>query len=222
MKMSETVASIAERLATVPRRADVALVIRHAEREEIPPATFGADVLLTASGVVSAERLGALLSVRELVDIKASPVPRCMHTAEAVIRGGDWSAEVVSDCRLGDPGPFVIEPEVSGAVFLQIGILELVRRQLTDATPPPGMRATSEGVKLLLELAVSSLEQGGRLNVYVTHDSILAALVARLFRLAVDGFAWPDYLDGLLLWRSRERLHFSWRGLHQASHPVGG
>ncbi len=126
------------------------------------------------------------------------------------------------DWRLGVPGPFVVDEEVSGALFLQIGILEIVRRQLTRTEPPAGMRATSEGVDLLLELTAKYLRSRGRLNVYVTHDSILAVLVAYLYRLSVGDIGWPDYLDGLLLWRCEERLHFAWRGLEQRSHPFGG
>ena len=84
------------------------------------------------------------------------------------------------------------------------------------------MRATSEGVDLLLELTAADLRSCGRLNIYVTHDAILAVLVAHLYRLPVDDIGWPSYLDGLLLWRCRDRLHFIWRGLEQSSHPLGG
>ena len=48
MNVLNTLASITERLATVPEEADVALVVRHAEREAIPAGEFGVDVPLTA------------------------------------------------------------------------------------------------------------------------------------------------------------------------------
>ena len=213
---------IIEQLSGIPVQADVAVVLRHAEREEIPPGTFGVDVPLTAHGVVSAERLGAMMSAIRL-DIRAtaSPVPRCASTARATLRGGDRPEEVALDWRLGEPGPFVVDEEISGALFLRIGILDIVRHQLTHSTPPAGMRATSEGVDLLLGLAADDLGSGGHLNVYVTHDAILAVLVAYLYRLPVDDIGWPGYLDGLLLWRCRDRLNFTWRGLEQRSHPLG-
>ena len=84
------------------------------------------------------------------------------------------------------------------------------------------MRPTAEGIDLLLGLTVTDLRSCGRLNIYVTHDAILAVLVAHLYRLPVDEIGWPDYLDGLLLWRCGERLHFIWKGLEQRSHPLGG
>ena len=214
---------IIEKLSRIPAQADAAVVLRHAEREDIPPGTFGVDVPLTACGVASAERLGAMLSAtRPQPTTTASPVPRCESTARAILRGGDWPEEVTLDWRLGEPGPFVVDEEISGALFLQVGILEIVRHQLTRTEPPSGMRATSEGVELLLGLAANDLRSCGHLKIYVTHDAILAVLVAHLYRLPVDDINWPGYLDGLLLWRCRDRLHFIWRGLEQSSHPLGG
>ena len=214
---------ITEQLSGIPAQADVSLILRHAEREDILQGTFGVDVPLTACGVASAERLGAMLSVaRPQVRATASPVPRCASTAKAILRGGDRPEEVALDWRLGEPGPFVVDEEISGALFLRVGILEIVRHQLTHVEPPSGMRATSEGVDILLGLAADDLRSCGRLNIYVTHDAILAVLVAHMYRLPVDDISWPGYLDGLLLWRCRDRLHFIWRGLEQSSHPLGG
>ena len=126
------------------------------------------------------------------------------------------------DWRLGDPGPFVVDEEVSGALFLEIDILEIVKRQLTQVEPPAGMRATSEGIDLLLGLTANDLRCRGHLNIYVTHDAILAVLVAYLYGLTVDEVGWPGYLDGLLLWRCGQRLHFSWRGLEPGCQPLRG
>ena len=214
---------LARQLRALPAQADASLVLRHAEREDIPAGTFGVDAPLTARGIESAESLGATLaSVRSEIGVATSPVPRCVSTAKAILRGGGRPEELVLNRRLGDPGPYVIDEEAAGALFLEIGILEIVRRQLCDAEPPAGMRPTAEGVDLLLELTSSRLRHGGRLNVYVTHDSILAVLVAHLYGLRVDDIRWPGYLDGLLMWRNGERLHFAWRGLEQGSHPPGG
>lgn len=213
---------IKRKLSLIPAQADAALVLRHAEREAIPPGTFGADMALTANGVASAERLGAVLAgMRARVSVTTSPVPRCVATARALLCGGR-PEEVSLDWRLGDPGPFVVDTQQSGPLFLKLGPLEIARRQLEDAEPPNGMRATSDGVELLLELVMDDLGTSGRLNIYVTHDSILAVLVACLYGLSVDEIGWPGYLDGLLLWRDDERLRFVWRGLHQCSRPLRG
>ena len=214
---------VAEQLSRIPARADVSLVLRHAEREDIPPGEFGVDVPLTAYGIASAERLGSALSgVRTEGKIVSSPVPRCESTAKAILRGSGWPEEVIKDWRLGAPGPFVVDEKSSGSLFLRLGILEIVKHQLSHMEPPVGMRATSEGVSLLLGMTTEGLRSGGRLNIYVTHDAILAVLVAYLYQLPIDDVGWPGYLEGLLLWRCRDRLRFVWRVLEQRSHPLGG
>ncbi len=221
--MAYSASWIMERLQGVPPQADAALVLRHAEREDIPPGTFGAGARLTPWGVASTERLGAALSaIRPEGRVVTSPALRCVSTAEAMLRGGGRPEAPILDRRLGDPGPFVVDAEVCGPLFLEVGAPEVARRQLARAGPPAGMRDVSEGVDLLLGLTVKDLRSQGRLNVYVTHDSILAVLAACLFKLSVDEVGWPGYLDGLLAWRSRDRLHLVWRGLEQASHPSGG
>ena len=222
MKASEPVASIEHRLTQVPAGADVALLVRHAEREEIPLGTFGEDVQLTPGGIAEAERLGHVLASWEWEGVVSSPLQRCRDTAAGMCRGADRSGSVSADRRLGNPGAFIVDPETAGSFFLSHGIHEIVRRQLHDNVLPPGMRSTEEGVKLLLDLAAGRLASGGKLAIYVTHDALLAVLVARLFRLRHDAIPWADYLDGLLLWRSGTRLLCSWRGLELAAYPVSG
>ena len=205
----------------VPPESDAALVLRHAHREDIPPDSFGSEVQLTEQGVGSAEQLGKLLTARPPGSVASSPVRRCLETAQALSRGAGWSDGVITDWRLGGHGAFVAQPELFGPLFLEIGIAGVVRRQLLDAEPPPGMRGTAEGVQLLLDFISDGFGNGGRVNLYVTHDAILAALVGWLFRLPVYKEGWPDFLDGMLLWRDAGRLHSVWRGLHQTMHPPG-
>ena len=151
----------------------------------------------------------------------SSPISRCVETARAISRGAGWSSSVTTNWRLGEHGPFVSDPEASGQLFSEVGIAELVRRQLHDPQPPPGMRDIAEGVRTLLDFTSEELDDRGRMNVYVTHDAILAALVGWLFQLPVYEEGWPDFLDGLLLWRSGGLLQCAWSKLHQATYPLG-
>ena len=217
MTAPDPVASILEQLAMVPKEADASLVIRHAEREDIPAGTFGHDVNLTTEGTRAAEELGTALSEYRALTVVSSPVPRCVQTAEAMLRGAGSTPQVVTDSRLGDPGAFVVDANAAGPLFLELPIPEIARRQLQDGTPLAGMRPTSEGVEILLELVTSALKKNGRLHVFITHDIILSVFVAALYGRHVDEIGWPDFLDGLLLWQREKRLHLSWRGLQQTS-----
>ncbi len=212
MTKPDPVTSIMEQLAEVPEGVDASLVIRHAEREAIPAGTFGHDANLTAEGTQAAEHLGAALSENRALTIVSSPVPRCVQTARAMFRGAGTSAELLTDRHLGGPGAFIVDSEAAGPLFLELPIPEIARRQLQDAMPLPGMRPTPEGVEILQELATSPLGENGRLHVFVTHDIILSVFVASIFRSSLEETGWPDFLEGLLLWRHSGRLQFSWKG----------
>ena len=123
---------------------------------------------------------------------------------------------------LGDPGPFVTQPEIAGHLFLDIGIDAIVRQQSSEDKPPAEMRPASEGVRLVLDQVVAALAPPGTASLFVTHDAVLAVLVGYLYDLPVEGFRWPGYLDALLVWRESDRLRFLWRGLDEGSHPVSG
>lgn len=222
MNSPKSVDSLVQRLAAIPRNPAAAIFLRHAEREEIPPGDFGENVPLTACGVAASERMGSLLSALGSVRVASSPVPRCVETSRAILRGAGCEDGVTLDRRLGDHGPFVVDPEVAGRLFLQTSVLELTRRQLSGGDPPAGMRRNSEGVAILLDAATGAMRTGSELNLFVTHDAILAVLVAHLYGVQVDEITWPGYLDGLVLWRDGELLRFSWRGLQQGSHPACG
>ena len=209
-------------LNRVPTGAAVAIMLRHAEREAIPPCGYGNDVPLTRQGIRSSRRLGKALASRPVAVVRTSPLPRCVQTAESIIAGAGWDAVAVPDQRLGAPGPFVVESGLAGLLFLEIGPEGVVERQLADAKPPDGMRSSAEGVRLLLDLLTPYPETQGRLSLFVTHDAVLAVLVGSLYGLHVGEFAWPDYLDALVLWRDSDRLRFRWRGLGEGSHPIGG
>ena len=221
MTLPETVKSIEEGLRSVPVGADVSLIVRHAEREAIPEGEFGQDVPLTPAGIESAEQLGAVLAGWRGETVRCSPLPRCVQTAAALARRAGWSPKIVGNAILGEPGPFVTGDE-AGQYFLKHGILEIVRQQLHEDAPPPGMRPTAEGINLLLRLTASELGHDGCMRVFVTHDAILAVFMARLFGLRHDEVPWPQYLDGLILWRSDGGLKCSWRGLEETTYPFGG
>ena len=214
MTKPDPVTSIMEQLAMVPGEVNASLVIRHAEREDIPAGTFGHEVNLTAGGTLAAEQLGAALSENRALTVVSSPVPRCVQTAQAMLWGAGSAAQVAKDPRLGGPGAFIVDAETAGPLFLELPIPEIARRQLHDTAPLPGMRPTSEGVEILLELATTSMGESGRMHVFVTHDIILSVFVASIIDSSLEETGWPGYLDELLLWRCAGRLQFSWKGRH--------
>lgn len=209
-------------LDRVPEGSASALVVRHAEREDIPSGTFGNDVPLTANGRQAAYRLGAGLSSKPTGIIRTSPLPRCVQTAEAIIAGSGWQVDAIPDTLLGNPGPFVVDAELAGSLILDIGIFGAVAQQLSSTGPPEGMRSTSAGVRLVLNSAADALCAQSGTSVFVTHDAVLAVLVGTLYGRSVDEFRWPDHLDALALWADSDRMRFLWHDFDEGSYPIGG
>ncbi len=144
-----------------------------------------------------------------MLTVVSSPVPKCVQTAQALLRSTGSSVEVATDRRLGGPGAFVVDAEVAGPLFLELPIPEIAPRQLHDSASLPGMRPTSEGVEMLLDLVTLPLRNEGQLHVFVAHDIILSVFVASIFRSSLEETGWPGYLYRLLLWRSDVELCFS-------------
>ena len=156
--------TIAERLSHIPGPADAALIIRHAEREGIPTGEFGVDIPLTARGVAEAERLGeALICAGKEFRVVSSPVPRCVQTGKAILRGAGCPGGVALDRRLGDPGPFVVDTDAGGHSSWKSPYHELCAAT-QQRSPCPGMRQNSGRVEILLSLTADELENNGRLS----------------------------------------------------------
>ena len=211
MKGMCAAAVLADENGPVPPESNVALLLRHAAREPIPEGSFGQNVPLTQAGVASAEQLGKALSTRLPGLISSSPLPRCVQTAGAIARGAKWRCERKTDSRLGNHGAFVTCANAAGDLFIRMNknIREIVRCQLYDPKPPAGMCSAAKGGRILLEYIDSELatKAKGRLNIHVTHDSILAAFMGWLFTIpAHESAHWPNFLDGIVLWRSEDQL----------------
>lgn len=190
-----------------------ALLVRHAERPPIPPGSFGNELPLTGAGKRAAVDLGRRLGT-SLRATWSSPVLRCLQTTKAVSEGAGFSGDPVLDRHLGDPGAMISDTSMVGDVFHVHGSEGVVQRLLQNERPLPGFQSPGEGTTLVVESMAEALpSDGGAL--LVTHDSILAVVVAVIFgggSVFVPG-AWPDYLEGLGMVEDRDGQQvFVWRG----------
>ena len=123
-----------------------------------------------------------------------------VHRDGHTVARASLNLDAIGDWRLGVPGPFVEDSSLAGPHFLELGPMEVVRRQL-EGPPLSGMRSNSGGVSLLLELLPSSPGGESGLDVLVTHDSIIAAFDGYLLESVPNAATWPSMLDGPIIWR---------------------
>lgn len=187
-------------------RRGLVVFVRHGERESVPSREFPRhDAPLTKNGWRSAESLGLLLGDR-LGAVKSSPVPRCVHTACAVLAGAKQQVTPHQDRLLGDPGAFVDDGERAMSELVGLGFHPAARR-LGSGEQLPGFADPDHATVRLLTLAQSLLvaEPSG-VHVLVTHDLILSTMIARIQGATLEEREWPGYLHGVAVWLDNLQL----------------
>lgn len=178
------------------------LLLRHAERPPIPPGSFGNDLPITDAGRQAAEALGARMG-NDLRRIVTSPVRRCLETARALAQGATSSVPIETDARLGAPGAWIEDPAEAEAQFHRLGTRNAYDR-LMAGEPVPGLTSLDDGARILLDLLRPPPDATG-LHCFISHDAVIAPLLAWQFPELPPSSLWPDYLDGALFLDSGER-----------------
>ena len=198
-------------LELVPADQPILLVIRHSLREEADNLMPGFTVPLTAEGVRIARHWGAELQ-QELQSIYSSQWPRCVDTAEAMIAGADSDGTVLIEDKLCEPGCYVTEMRLAGPAFVKLGPVEFISK-LLQSVHLSGTNISRDGSAHLLSWLKCRQPEPGKTNLFVTHDTILAALVYDLLgKEQLTREDWPWMLEGVFLWFESESVHWAWRG----------
>ena len=184
--------SALDMVRSLPDEFHGGLVVRHSARYPILSDEDVYSAGLTAEGITQAERFGnALADVRQPGRLVSSPVERCQDTLRAIARGAGWELPLQSDYRLSHP---FIERIWSGPTI----------QWKKDPLP--------EAVHAILDLVLSGDKTPGSLDIFSTHDTVVAVL-AGYFTGASFQYPdyWPDFLEGILIWRCANQVHLKWR-----------
>ena len=205
-------------ISLLPAHRPAHLLTRHSVRELAKNGFADYRLPLTAEGVAMAREWGARLE-RPVQAFYSSPVGRCVDTATAMAEGAleagliEALPEVVTDPTLVAPGCYVEDINRVGPTFLKMGALSFLNQHLK--TPFDGMLSPAAGRAKLAGYLYQREPEPGSLAVHVTHDTILAVLVAELEgRDAIDEEHWPWMMEGLWVWFEDARMHWVWRGHH--------
>ncbi len=186
-------ASLLFDLDRIPRDRPVSLLIRHAARHPItdPDDPYAAG--LTEEGILTAEELGKVLGEQLLPGrLLSSPVERCIDTGEAIARGADWPGGVVTDERLSH-------------LFIAPAWYSVSSARMSGPVPFQ--------VRIILHWMLRAHETSPRLDLMVTHDTVLGAVVGGLLRAPVNNDNWPGFLEGMFVWRGNNDIYARWRGI---------
>ncbi|MBK7535750.1 MAG: histidine phosphatase family protein [Myxococcales bacterium] len=206
--------SVLKHLARVPPDRAVVVLLRHSVRDDLPPGEVGYAQPITEVGRLLATALGEILRGR-LRTLHASPLPRCMQTAEALAKGAQADLQVVPDRHLGDPGVFVLDARQAWTSWRDLGHVEVMRHLVAEVAALPGMAKPDEAARFLVQHMLGAAADRPGVHVFVTHDSLVTATAARLLGLQLGSDDWPWYLEGAFFWHDDAGVHTVYRG-HEA------
>lgn len=204
--------SICRLLGRVPMDQPVALLLRHSVRDNLPPGEAGNHVPITEIGRQLANELGERIGKR-LCTLHASPLIRCIQTAEALARGAGIDIEIVRDHLLGEPGVFVIDGQRAWANWENLGHEAVMHHLVSSDDALPGMARPDPAARFLVHHMLSEAGNHPGLHVFVTHDSLVTATAARLLRKPLGPDDWPWYLEGVFFWRTNGGIQTAYRDL---------
>ncbi len=196
MKQTAFFEATLAQMVRLPPECRIGAVLRHSERDPIlrPEDTFTA--MLTKNGVREAEELGrALAEVRKPGRLFSSPIERCRDTAQAISRAANWKMPVVVDQRLSHP-------------FIAPAWNALPKTWRKDPIPTELVR--------LIDFVLEMEEAPGVVDIFCTHDTIVGALAGYFMGCQFTyPTYWPDYLEGVFIWKQAGAVHVRWRDQEQ-------
>jgi broad specificity phosphatase PhoE len=183
------------------------LLIRHAERPDIPANTVGNDVLLTDKGKADTRIFARSIS-EPVVSIQSSPIGRCMETAEIIadVVGFD-RGDVVINRDLGDPGYIIQDGREAWKHWQSKGSLEVNNHLLSGTSQWSGFHDLNLSTRHFLQKIVSQLVHGKEgVHVWLTHDTILATFASRVLPNYLNIDQWPNFLGCVSICLSNNKL----------------
>lgn len=212
-------------LADIPRPRRVAVLLRHAERDEAKPdgtAHHDSDGLqLTQAGHEAARRLGRELPAVSALYLSYTKTPRTRETAEdlqagfrqahptlAIDMGGAEAFLSTFQCAsLDSPTRMRLKRSLGGGK-------RLLREWFDGNLPREDIRPVQEARDRMLGLVVEKLRRSpsDSLGLLVTHDFAIILLRDWLFDLRFEDCAWPAVLDGIVFSEEEKgSLRATWR-----------
>jgi phosphohistidine phosphatase SixA len=189
---------------------NIAIMIRHAERDPIEIMANALEARLTNNGKLAAYKLGQSLARYNPMSIYHSPVPRCIQTAESIFDGivsCNESATIVGHLlELG--GPYITSSwDAIVNSIAELGHSMFLRKWFDNELPSNLIMSLPEAAHLQLNILVNQLRSCNSSSINITHDWNIMIVREYYFNLRHEDIGDPDYLDGVCAYFQQDRLH---------------
>ena len=173
----------------------IALLIRHADRNDIPEGSFGNEVLLNQVGKTNAFNYGEKLKNQQVTKIYSSPVPRCVQTAEFISKGYGKNIEIIETFALGAPGLHIKDEKIAGQFYLEYGF-DVMYESFKNGNAIPGME-TLDNLNQNMNEFIHENTNENETTIFITHDMLIAFYHFSIDRTVYTKENWVNYLSGI-------------------------
>ncbi|MDD3804346.1 MAG: phosphoglycerate mutase family protein [bacterium] len=173
----------------------ISLLLRHADRDDIPQGSFGKEILLNEKGKQNAQSFGEQLAERKINRIFTSPVGRCVQTAEYVTKGYGRSIEIIETTALGAPGLHIKDDKIAGEFYLQHGFDEMYKRFMAGKEIPGIPNIKELNIRVTKFINENSTQNGT--TIFITHDMLIAFYHFSINKKVYTKDNWINYMTGL-------------------------
>lgn len=187
------------------------LLVRHAERPDIPANSVGNEVLLTEKGKEETRIFAQNIS-GPVISIHTSPIERCKQTAEIIAEvAGVPKHEIRLNRDLGDPGYIIEDGRVAWEHWQKKGSLVVNNYLLTGGDKWSGFHDLDQASGRFLETIKHqlSLTENGH-YIWITHDTILATFASRVLDYPLKMSQWPRFLDYISIEQQDSEMVFDY------------
>jgi len=170
------------------------ILLRHAERPNIPDNEIGNDVSLTKQGIHQTKQFADALE-QPIISISSSPIPRCMQTADIIARCCNHNKPIKKSTLLGDPGFFIKNPDLAWTHWQSKGHEAVNQYLLNGKDQWLGFYPFDDAINHMKTKIIDQLKKtNSGLHLWITHDTILAAFSSRVLPQPLTLNKWPDFL----------------------------
>jgi len=210
-----------DRISAVWPDRGVILLLRHSVREPIRHMADAMTAPLTDEGRALARELGRRLGGARPGGARParfyhSPVPRCIDTARRMVEGiaerGGRSETLGTREYLA--APYMRDPARAMGLFVELGGVGFARSWCRGELEEAVIQDHRDAGRALLNDLLDEHQgsEPGTLDIHVTHDLTVAALLSLVYPVGDPDFPWPDYLDGAVLAAEDDALTLCYRG----------
>lgn len=210
LKMNTLYDSLNEGIKHIPENVNVKMIFRHSFRDSFVKEKDYQIITLNEYGILKAKELGNNIAY-PIGGLYSSKLDRCVQTLEYMT---DNKEIIVAPDYLTTV--FTYDNETADAQIKLLGSLKKVIIELKQGKTIPGFYPINATVKKIIDFVFTTGNKKHSIDLYCTHDFHIGMMLAIMFDEieTVEDLTtnWPNMLEGMLLYGTREAFFCIWRG----------